>query len=185
MIDQLLIETKNKMHKTLIALTQDLATIRTGRASPALIEHIRVDYHGVPTPINQMASITVPEPKMIVVQPWDKVAMHEIEKAIMKSGLGLTPTNDGMRLRLVIPQLTEERRKELIKLVHKKLEDFKITLRNNRRDSIELLKEAEKDKEISQDERIRSTDQLQKLLDGFIDQVNTAGQNKEAEIMEV
>jgi ribosome recycling factor len=185
MIEQLPLDTKNKMQKTLTASTHDLATIRTGRASSTLIEHIRVDYHGVPTPINQMASITVPEPKMIAVQPWDRSTIHEIEKAIMKSGLGLNPINDGTKLRLIIPQLTEERRKELIKVVHKKLEDTRIALRNIRRDAIELLRKAEKDKEISQDQRTRSSEQIQKLLDGFIDMVNDAGQNKEAEIMEV
>ena len=185
MIDQVMTDVKNKMQKTLTSLIQDLSTIRTGRASPALVEHIRVDYHSVPTPINQMASITIPEARMIAIQPWDKSAMHEIEKAILKSGLGLTPTNDGTRIRLIIPQLTEERRKELIKIVHKKLEDARISMRNVRRDGIESLKQAEKNKEISQDEQNRSAEQLHKILDVFMDKIAAAGQNEEKEIMEV
>ena len=185
MNEQVISEIKAKMQKTLTALTQDISTIRTGRASPSLVEHIRVDYHSVPTPIIQMASITIPEARQIAIQPWDKSAMHEIEKAILKSGLGLTPTNDGVRIRLIIPQLTEERRRELIKLVHKKMEDAKVALRNIRRDGLESLKWAEKNKEISQDEHNRLADQLQKVLDSFIDKVTDVGQNKEKEIMEV
>ena len=185
MTEQILIDVDSKMQKSISALTQELSTIRTGRATPALVEHIKVDYHGVLTPINQMASITIPEAKMILIQPWDRSSTRDIEKAILKSDLGLNPINDGNILRITIPALTEERRKELTKAIQKRLEDTKIALRNIRRDGIESLKQAEKNKEISQDQRIRSADQLQKLIDSYIAKVTRIGQDKEAEIMEI
>ena len=185
MIEQILSETDSKMKKAVEALTRDLAGIRTGRASPALVDHIRVDYHGVPTPLNQLASIAVPEAKMIVIQPWDRTSIHSIEKAILKSDLGLNPTSDSNVIRITIPPLTEERRKELIKVVHKRLEEAKIALRNIRRDSIEKLKQSEKNKEISQDQNTRAAEQLQKLTDSFIERVNGTGKDKEKEMMEV
>jgi len=185
MIEQTLSDTDNKMKKSVDALIRDLAGIRTGRATPALVDHIRVDYHGVPTPLNQLASIAVPEAKMIVIQPWDRTTIRSIEKSILKSDLGLNPTSDSNVIRISIPPLTEERRKELIKVVHKRLEESRITLRNIRRDAIEKLKLGEKNKEISQDQNARATEQLQRLTDSFIEKVNNTGKDKEKEIIEV
>ena len=185
MIDQTLKDTDLKMQKTLNALYHELATIRTGRASPALVEHIKVDYHGTLIPLNQIAGISIPEAKMILIQPWDRTALRDIEKGILKSDLGLNPTNDGTVIRITIPALTEERRKDLIKNVHKRLEEARIALRNIRRDSIEHLKRAEKEKSISQDQLNRATEQMQKLIDSFINKVNKVGQDKEVEIMEI
>src|SRR4030042_200732 len=184
MIEQILTEIDGKMKKAVDALTRDLASIRTGRASPALVEHIKVDYHGVLTPLNQIASISIPEAKMILIQPWDRTSIRDIEKAILKSELGLNPTNDGNVIRIVIPALTEERRKDLIKAVHKRSEETRIILRNMRRDGIENLKRAEKEKQLSQDQLTRATEQMQKLIDSFIDKVNKIGHDKEVEIME-
>jgi ribosome recycling factor len=185
MIEQTLKDTDSKMQKTISALTHELATIRTGRASPALVEHIKVDYHGVLTPLNQIASISIPEVKMIVIQPWDRTSLRDIEKGILKSELGLNPTNDGNVIRIVIPALTEERRKDLIKAVHRRLEETRVALRNIRRDGIESFKKAEKEKAISQDQLNRATEQMQRLIDSFIDKVNKIGHDKEAEIMEI
>jgi ribosome recycling factor len=185
MIEQLLSETNAKMLKAVDALSRDLAAIRTGRASPALVEHIKADYHGVPTPINQMASITVPEAKLIAIQPWDRSTIRSIEKAILTSTLGLNPTSDANVVRIPIPPLTEERRKELTRMVHKRLEEARVGLRNIRRDGIERLRQSEKNKEISQDTQARTSEQLQKLTDGFIEKVENIGKAKEKEIMEV
>jgi ribosome recycling factor len=185
MIDQTFKDTELKMQKTLNALSHELSTIRTGRASPALVEHIKVDYHGVLTPLNQIAGISIPEAKMILIQPWDRSSLRDIEKSILKSELGLNPTTDGNVIRISIPALTEERRKDLIKTVHKKLEDARIALRNVRRDGIDHLKRAEKEKTLSQDQLNRATDQMQKLIDIFIDKVNKVGHDKEVEIMEI
>lgn len=185
MIEQTLSDTASKMEKTIDALIRDLAGIRTGRATPALVDHIRVDYHGVPTPLNQLASIAVPEAKMIVIQPWDRTTIRNIEKAILKSDLGLNPMSDSNVIRISIPPLTEERRKELTKVVHKRLEEARITLRNIRRDAVEKLKLGERNKEISQDQNTRATEQLQKLTDSYIEKVNDTGNGKEKEIMEV
>jgi ribosome recycling factor len=185
MIEQILKDTDSKMQKTIGVLSHELATIRTGRASPALVEYIKVDYHGVLTPLNQIASISIPEAKMILIQPWDRTSLRDIEKGILKSELGLTPTNDGSIIRIIIPALTEDRRKELIKTVHKKIEETRVALRNIRRDSIESLKREEKEKTISQDQYNRATEQIQKLIDIFIDKVSKTGHDKEQEIMEI
>jgi ribosome recycling factor len=185
MIEQILKEAEVKMKKAVDALSRDLAAIRTGRATPALIEHIRVDYYDTATPINQLASISVPEAKMLIIQPWDRTSTRNIEKAILKSDLGLNPTSDGNIIRIAIPPLTEERRKELIKSVHKRVEESRITLRNIRRDGIEQLRLAEKNKEISQDQYNRSADQMQKLTDDHIQKANVIGQDKEKEVQEV
>jgi ribosome recycling factor len=185
MIEKILTEIDGKMKKGVDALTRDLASIRTGRASPALVEHIKADYHGVLTPINQIASISIPEAKMIVIQPWDRSSIRSIEKAILTSDLNLNPTSDSNAIRIPIPPLTEERRKELIKLVHKRVEEARIALRNLRREAIEKLRQTEKNKEISQDQYTRASEQLQKLTDRSIDQVNDIGRAKETEIMEV
>ena len=185
MIEKTLSDTDTKMQKAVDALARELAAIRTGRATPALVEHIRADYHGVPTPVNQIASISVPEAKMILIQPWDRSSIRSIEKAILTSDLGLNPTSDSNVIRIVIPPLTEERRKELIRVVHKRLEEAKITLRNLRREGIEKLRQAEKNREISQDQNTRASEQLQRLTDNFVERVNHIGQDKETEIMEV
>ena len=172
------------MRKTIEALVKELAGIRTGRASPALVEHIKVDYHGVVTPLIQIASISVPEPKTIAIHPWDRSIINNIDKAILKSELGLNPINDGTIIRITLPPLTEERRKDLVKIVHKRLEESRISIRNIRREVVDELKAAEKSKEISQDQHIRASEQLQKLTDSHIDSVNKVGKDKEAEIME-
>jgi len=185
MIEKTLSDTDTKMQKAVDALARELAAIRTGRATPALVEHIRADYHGVPTPVNQIASISVPEAKMIVIQPWDRSSIRSIEKAILTSDLDLNPTSDSNVIRIVIPPLTEERRKDLIRVVHKRLEEAKITLRNLRREGIEKLRQAEKNREISQDQNTRASEQLQRLTDNFVERVNHIGQDKETEIMEV
>ena len=185
MIEQILTEINSKMQKAVDALKRDLAGIRTGRASPALVEHIKADYHGVLTPINQMASISVPEAKIILIQPWDQSSIRSIEKAILASDLGLNPTSANNVIRIPIPPLTEERRKELTRAVHKRLEEAKIALRNIRREGLEKLRQSEKNKEISQDQYTRALEQLQKIIDAFIDKVNDTGQVKEKEIMEV
>jgi ribosome recycling factor len=185
MIDAVLSDTKIHMEKAVVALRTDLQAIRTGRASPALIERLHVDYYGVSTPLNQVGSITVPEARMLVVQPWDKSALGAIEKAVLKSDLGLNPTNDGKVIRVVIPYLSEERRRELIKLVHRKVEDGHVAVRNCRRESLEALEKAEKAKEISEDDLKRAKERLQKVTDSFIEKVDDTGQLKEQEILEV
>src|SRR4030043_1043442 len=185
MIEQILTEINSKMQKAVDALKRDLAGIRTGRASPALVEHIKADYHGVLTPINQMASISIPDAKMILIQPWDSSSIRSIEKAILTSDLGLNPITDSRVLRIPIPPLTEERRKELTRAVHKRLEDARIALRNLRREGIEKLRQSEKDKGISQDQGARASDKLQRLTDNFVDKIKNIGQTKEKEIMEV
>lgn len=185
MIENIIAEINAKMQKAAEALSRDLATIRTGRASPALVEHIKADYHGVLTPINQLASISIPDAKMILIQPWDNTSIKGIEKAILTSDLGLNPISDSRVLRIPIPPLTEERRRELTKSVHKRMEEGRIELRNLRREGIDKLRQSEKNKEISQDQSARVAEQLQKLTDGFIDKVNAIGQFKEKEIMEV
>jgi ribosome recycling factor len=173
------------MHKSVEALHRDLAGIRTGRASPGLIENLKIDYYGAATPLNQLATITVPEARLLVIQPWDRSAMGIIEKSILKSDLGLNPNNDGKVIRLQIPQLTAERRKDLAKMVHKRVEEGRVAVRNCRRDGLERLRALQKNKELSDDDEKRAQDQLQKLTDRYIAEVDRAGQLKEAELMEV
>ena len=173
------------MEKSIEVLKAELGSIRTGRAAPALVEHIKVEYAGVPTPLNQLAGIYAPEARLLVIQPWDRSSIREVEKAILKSDLGLTPTSDGTLVRINIPQLTEERRQEMIKAVKKRVEEGKIAIRNLRRDAMEGLKGLEKNKEMSQDELKRALDQLQKLTDGFIAETERVGQDKETELAEV
>jgi ribosome recycling factor len=185
MIESILKNADTKMKKAIEALTGELSGIRTGRASPALVEHIKVDYHGVLTPLIQLASISIPEPKTISIRPWDKTIINNIDKAILKSDLGLTPINDGTTIRISIPPLTEERRKDLIKIIHKRLEESRIHVRNIRRDALDELKQAEKNKQISQDQNIRAAEQLQKLTDSYIENINRIGKDKENEILEV
>jgi ribosome recycling factor len=174
-----------KMKAVSEGLKTELATLRTGRASPALVEHIKVDYGGAPIPLNQIAGVSAPEAKLLVIQPWDPGAIHAIEQAIQKSDLGLNPINDGRLLRLVIPALSEERRKDLTKLVHKRLEERRVAVRNLRRDAHEEIKKSEKDKLISQDEAKRETEQLQKMTDSYIMVAEKIASDKEKELMEV
>jgi len=185
MIEDVLLNAEKKMETTIEVLSHELAVIRTGRATPGLVDHIRADYVGVPTPLNQLATISVPEARLIVIQPWDKSCLREIEKAIMKSDIGLNPSNDGNVIRLSIPPLSEERRQELIRLVHKRLEDSRVAIRNLRRDAHNELKKLEKDKEISQDELKRASDKLQALTDTFIASAEKASADKESQLKEV
>ena len=185
MTDEILREADSKMRKTVESLTKGLAGVRSGRASPSLLDGLRIDYHGVPTPLKQIASVVVPEARLIVIQPWDKTQLGNIEKAILKSDLGLNPANDGAVIRLPVPPLTEDRRKELVKLVRKRVEEARISLRNERRDALEKLRHQEKEKLISADQSKRAGDQLQKLLDRFVLEADGIGQAKENELMEV
>jgi len=185
MDNRILLETEEKMRTSVEILKRELATIRTGRATPALIEHIKVEYGGIPVPLNQIAGISAPAVRLLVIQPWDRSSIHSIEKAILKSDLGLTPVTAGNVIRLNIPELTEERRQELIKMVRRRVEEGRVAIRNLRREAINELKGLEKDEGISQDEHKRSLDQLQKLTDSFIADIELVGQNKEAELMEV
>src|SRR5205085_10858609 len=171
--------------KAVDALKQDLGAIRAGRASAALVDRITVEYYGAPTPLNQVASISVPEARLLVIQPWDRKLLVDIEKAIQKSDLGINPTNDGQVIRLAIPPLNEERRRDMVKTLHKKLDEHKVAIRNIRRDAHDKLRDREKKKEISEDELKRNTDRLQKLTDRFIDEMEKVGKTKELEILEV
>ncbi len=176
---------ETKMKTSVKAFQNDLATIRTGHASPALIEHIRVDYAGMPMPLNQLSSISAPEAGLLVIQPWDKSSLREIEKAISKSDLGLNPTNDGNIIRIAIPPLSEERRTELVKIVHRRTEERKILIRNLRHEAMNEIKKLEKDKAISQDESKRALDQLQKLTDFYILEAEKLSKAKEKELQEI
>jgi ribosome recycling factor len=185
MIDETMQDAELRMGKAVEALRRELATVRTGRASPALIEHLRIDYYGTPTPLNQLATIAVPDARLLTIQPWDKNALGPIEKSIQKSDLGLNPSNDGNIIRLAIPPLTEDRRKDMVKTVHKKVEDGRVSIRNVRRDAHEMLRELLHEKEISEDEEHRAQEQLQKVTDRFIAEAEQVGQEKERELLEV
>lgn len=185
MVDDLFGDAERRMQRAVEALKQDIASIRTGRASSALIERITVDYYGTPTPINQVASISIPEARLLIIQPWDRKMLVDIEKAIQKSDLGINPNNDGQVIRLAIPPLNEERRREMVKTLHKKLDEHKVAIRNVRRDAQDKLRDREKKKEVSEDELKRSTERLQKLTDRFIDEMDKVGKTKELEILEV
>jgi len=184
MIESTLQETKDRMGKTISDLENELKRVRTGRASLSLLDGIRVDYYGTQTQLNQMASLSVPESRLIVIQPWDVSAIKEIEKAILKSDLGLTPSSDGKLIRISIPPLTEERRKELVKVVSKMCEEHKIAARNIRRDSNELLKGFKKDGDISEDDAFKAQDSVQKVTDEYINRIDEIYKNKEKEILE-
>lgn len=183
MIPKVLEDVKRKMNKVLEVLAQDLARVRTGRASVALLEGIRVEAYDTTLPLPQVASLAAPEPRLLTIQPWDPNLLGEIEKAILKSDLGLTPANDGKIIRLPIPVLTTERRKELVKVVKKMAEDAKVSLRNVRREGNDRLKELKKDKGISEDEAHRAQDEVQKITDDFIKKVDAQAADKEKEIM--
>ena len=185
MLDDVYHEVDYKMERSLVALRKELSRIRTGRATLALLEGIDVDYYGTATPLDQMATLAAPESRLLTIQPWDKSQLGLIEKAIQRSDLGLTPMNDGKLIRLAIPPLTAERRKDLVKKVKKIGEDAKVALRNVRRDGNETLKDLEKTKDISQDDLRRGQDQVQKITDRFISQVDDVLNAKEHEILEV
>ncbi len=185
MIDDAIADAKDRMHKAGDALRRELATVRTGRASPGLVDHLKVDYYGNPTPLNQLATITTPEARLIVIQPWDRQTMGAIEKAIQKSDLGLNPASDGTVIRLAIPQLTEERRRELAKHVRKRVEEARVAVRNVRRDAHEHIRRLEHEHQISQDDLHRAETELQKLTDEQIKEVDKIGEEKEAELLAV
>ncbi len=185
MIDDVKADAENKMKKTIEALKRELVSIRTGRASPALVEPLKVDYFGAPTPLQQLASIAAPEPRLLTIKPFDASTLHVIEKAILKSDLGLTPMNDGKIIRLSIPPLTEERRRDLTKVVHKHAEEARVALRNIRRDGLKDLEEMEKEKMISEDQHFKGKEMLQELVDKYTETVDQVSKTKEAEIMEV
>jgi len=184
MIESTLQETKERMAKTIDDLENELKRVRTGRASLSLLDGIRVDYYGTQTPLNQMASLSVPESRLIVIQPWDVSAIKEIEKAILKSDLGLTPSSDGKLIRISIPPLTEERRRDLVKVVSKMCEEHKIAARNIRRDSNELIKGFKKDGDIAEDDAFKAQDSIQKITDEYITKIDGIYKDKEKEILE-
>ncbi|NLK50919.1 MAG: ribosome recycling factor [Syntrophomonadaceae bacterium] len=178
-------DAEQRMQKSVEALKREFASLRAGRANPALLERIQVDYYGTPTPINQVGNIGVPEPRLLVIQPWDRSLIPAIEKAILKSDLGITPASDGNVIRIAIPQLTQERRKELVKVVKKKGEEARVAVRNIRRDTMDRLMGIEKKGDISEDILRREQDELQKVTDNYIKNVDKIVENKEQEIMEV
>ncbi len=184
MIKDILAAARDRMEKTVDALQNDLRAIRTGRASPALVERLMVEYYGVPTPLIQLAGVTVPEPRLLMIRPWDRNTLSVIEKAILKSDLGLTPNNDGQVIRLIIPQLTEERRRDLNKQVARRVEEARVSARNIRRDAVEMLRDAEKEKMIDEDDLHKGQEQVQELTDKYIKQIDEIGKTKEAEILE-
>ncbi|CEG22476.1 Ribosome-recycling factor [Planococcus massiliensis] len=178
-------DTKTKMENAIQAFSRELSSIRAGRANPSILNKLTVEYYGAPTPINQVAGISVPEARLIVIQPYDKTVMGDIEKAIMKSDLGLSPSNDGTVIRLAIPALTEERRKDLVKQVKKEAEDAKVGIRNIRRDANDDLKKLEKKSEITEDDLRSYSDDVQKLTDSYIAKIDEVAKDKEKEILEV
>lgn len=185
MIKDLLKDAESHMQKSIHSLSEDLLAIRTGRANPGLVEKLHVEYYGSPTPLQQLASISVPEPRQLMIKPFDKTTLKAIEKSIMASDLGLTPNNDGQVIRLNLPILTEDRRRDLVKRVHHRLEEARVALRNIRRDSMKDIKDFENEKMISEDDRRHGEEEIQKLTDRFMAEIDKIGHNKEQEIMEV
>ncbi len=183
--EAVLAEVSTKMDRTVDAFKRDLTQLRTGRATPALVENVAVDYYGTMTPLKQIASISTPDARAIMIQPWDTGSLREIEKSLMTSEMGFNPSNDGAIITVPIPQLTQERRQELVKILKRKIEDGKVSVRNVRRDGLETLRKLEKDKLVSQDENRRAQDQLQKTTDGHTKQIDETGSAKEADIMQV
>lgn len=184
-IQKILHETEDKMKKTIEAVAREFNTIRTGRANPSILEHLKITYYGALTPLKQIASISTPDARLIVIHPWDPTTVSEVEKAILKSDLGLTPLNDGKVIRLSIPQLSEERREELAKIIKKMAEDGHVSLRTIRRDAKEHIEKEEKDKKITEDEKFHGIDDLQKLTDRYVEKVDKILADKEAELKEV
>lgn len=185
MIRETLADSEDRMSKAMEALRHHLATIRTGRASPALLDRITVEYYGSPTPLNQVAGVSAPEARMLVIQPWERNMVGPIEKAILKSDLGITPNNDGVAIRLNIPPLNEERRKQLVKQVHQQVEEAKVAVRNVRRDGVGQIHKLTTDKQISEDEERRAAHQLDELAKRFTDEADKIGKAKEHEVLEV
>lgn len=185
MYNDVISRSRSGMDKSIDALKKELARIRTGRASTNLLDDVRIDYYGTPTPLNQVGTLTVPEPRLITIQPWERNLIPEIEKAILKSDLGLNPSSDGQLVRIAIPPLTEDRRKEMVKLTKRIGEDAKIAVRNVRREANENLKKLEKDKEISEDELKRGEKEIQDLTDGFVKKIDEIVSIKEKEVMEI
>jgi|TARA_B100000470_G_scaffold216717_1_gene200262 ribosome recycling factor len=183
--EAVLSETSTKMDRSLDAFNRDLTQLRTGRATSAMVENVEVDYYGNMTPLKQIASISVPDARAIMIQPWDAGSLREIEKSLTTSEMGFNPSNDGVTITVPIPQLTQERRQDMVKLLKRKIEDGKVSIRNVRRDSLECLRKLEKDKSISQDDGRRAQDQLQKTTDGFTKKIDETGSAKEAEILQV
>ena len=182
---EVLSDTSTKMDRAIDAFKRDLTQLRTGRATSAMVENIEVDYYGNMTPLKQIASISIPDARAIMIQPWDAGSLREIEKSLMSSEMGFNPSNDGATITVPIPQLTQERRLEMVKLLKRKVEDGKVSVRNVRRDSLESLRKLEKEKSISQDDGRRAQEQLQKTTDGFTKQIDEMGSAKEAEILQV
>lgn len=178
-------ETKEKMEKSLEHYRNELKAVRTGRASVAMFEHIKVDYYGTPTPLNQVGTLSAPEPRLITIQPWEPSLIPAIEKAIMTSNMGFNPSNDGVMIRIPVPPLTEERRREIVKMIKKMAEEAKVIVRNIRRDANEVIKKLEKDKEISEDEAKRLTGKVQELTDEFIKEIDEVTAKKEKDVMEI
>lgn len=176
---------EERMKKAIEVLRREYSTLRAGRATTGLLDKVTVDYYGAQSPINQVANISIPEPRTIIIQPWDKKTLPVIEKAILKSDLGLTPNNDGMVIRLILPQLTQQRRQELCKVVHKQAEESRVAIRNLRRDANDALKKAEKDKTASEDEIKKAQEEVQKITDRYIKEIDQIMVTKEKEIMEV
>ena len=185
MIKGIVSSNEERINKSIEAMKREFASLRAGRATPSLLDKAMVDYYGTPTPVNQVAKVTVPEARMIVIQPWEKSVLHDIEKAIMKSDLGLSPNSDGTAIRLAIPQLTQERRQELVKTLNKKAEEAKVAIRNIRRDANDAIKKLEKAKEITEDESKKAQESFQKTVDKYIKSVDELRGIKEKEIMEV
>lgn len=185
MLDDVYSDAQDRMQKALETLERDYKRVRTGRASVALVDGLRVEYYGTSTPLSQLATLTIPEPRTIMIQPWDNTVIGEVEKAILKSELGLTPMNDGKIIRISIPPLTAERRKELVKVIRKMAEETKVAVRNIRRDTNEMIKELKKEKEISEDQQFRAQDEIQKITDEYIKKVDGAFSTKEKEILEI
>ena len=184
-VEELMDDTELRMTGAVEALRRELNVIRTGRASPALVENLAVDYYGAPTPLNQLATISVPEARSLMIQPWDKQSIRNVERSILTSDLGLTPNNDGTTIRLNIPQLTEERRRDLVRLVGRKVEDAHVAARNVRRDTLDKLRRLERDKELSQDESRRAQGDLQKVTDRYIEEMDVLKAQKDDEVMEI
>ena len=185
MVKEILASHEERMQKSIEALKREFGSLRAGRATPSLLDKVMVEYYGAPTPVNQIANVSVPEPRMIIIQPYEKSILHDIEVAIMKSELGLSPNSDGTAIRLSIPALTQERRQELVKTVNKKAEEAKVAIRNLRRDGNDAVKKLEKAKEITEDESKKGQEKIQKLVDKYIKLVDTARDAKEKEVMEV
>lgn len=184
-VEEVMDDASTRMEKSVQALQRELGGIRTGRASPALVEHLMIDYYGIPTPLNQIAGISVPEARLLMIQPWDRSATKEIEKSIMKSDLGLMPNSDGTVIRINIPQLSEERRRELVRLVGRKVEDGHVAVRNIRRSGIETFRSMQRNKEMSEDESRRAQSEIQELTDLHISEMDDMKKDKENEVMEV